>query len=71
MTPDLSRRVASILGARPVDPDDRERILAAMDASETWDDLPEDIRALLGGLATEPTYEELVAGRDVGVADGR
>ena len=37
----------------------------------TWDDLPEDIRALLGGLATEPTYEELVAGRAVDVADGR
>jgi hypothetical protein len=62
MTPELSRKIASVLGVRAIEPDDRARVLRAADAVESWDELPDEIRALLDRLATEPTYEDLLRG---------
>ncbi len=53
---ELSRRVGGIVGAHVVGPDERQRIIDAMepDEVETWDDLPEDIRELLEEIETRP-----------------
>lgn len=61
MNPDLSRRIAAIVGARPVDPDDRDAIVDAAQVAESWEELPAEIRALLERLAGQPTTDELLS----------
>lgn len=63
---DLSQRIADIVGVRPVDDDDRALIAAAAETAQSWSDLPADVQALLGRLASEPTLEELLSGRPAG-----
>lgn len=60
-SPEVSQRVAAIVGVRQVPPDDRFAIAAAVDVDsvEVWSDLPRDIRLKLLLLQAEPTYDEL------------
>lgn len=55
MTPELSRRIGGILGRRPVDPEDRARVLAAVRGASDWTDIPADIRDLLERLESHAT----------------
>jgi hypothetical protein len=54
MTPELSRRVGSILGGHLADPAERTRIAQALTQAEVWDDLPGDIRSLLKEIERRP-----------------
>lgn len=58
MTPELSRQVGRILGKTHTPPpfEERERIIAALSGAETWDDLPDDVRALLQRLERAPGF---------------
>ena len=54
MTPELSRRVGTILGQHLADPAERARIAEALTQAEIWNDLPADIRALLEEIERRP-----------------
>ena len=54
MSPELSRRVGEALSTHVVTPDERLRILAAMETAESWDDLPATIQRLLLEIEARP-----------------
>lgn len=47
MNAELSRRAGRILGMHPVTPEERRRVIAAVEAADTWNDLSPDIQQLL------------------------
>jgi hypothetical protein len=50
MSPEVSRRIAGIIGRHFVTPLERDRILAAAQGVEIWDGLPSTVRTLLGEI---------------------
>jgi hypothetical protein len=58
MSPEISRRVGVILGTHFVYPDERTRVIGAIQDAEVWGDIPVDIRSLLADIgqrgATDP-----------------
>ncbi|HEX6968907.1 MAG TPA: hypothetical protein VF174_08895 [Micromonosporaceae bacterium] len=50
MSPGLSRQLGLVLGRHYVRPDEREAVIGAALGAETWDDLPPEIRSLLGEI---------------------
>jgi hypothetical protein len=47
MNPDLNRRLARALSAHPVSPEERRIVIKAAEQVETWDALPDTVRALV------------------------
>ncbi len=43
----LWQRLSDTLGSHDLDPGDRDRIVAAYEATQSWDDLPDDIKTLV------------------------
>lgn len=59
MTPEVSRRIAAILGRNFVYPAERELIIGSAMAATQWEDIPQKTRDLLEEIskrgAAEPT----------------
>lgn len=54
MTPDLSRRLGEAVGTKYATPAEQRQIRDAARDAESWDDLPEDIRALVESIESRP-----------------
>lgn len=59
-SPQLSRRLARVLGSRLVDPRDRATVVAAADAVDDYEDLPAEVRDLLAHIETQPTHRQFL-----------
>lgn len=62
MSPELSRRLGDALGLRYTTLPEQQSIREAAANSETWDDLPEDMRSLVEEIEARPDpWESVVA----------
>lgn len=58
MTPELSHRLAEVLGTHVVSVEERQMVEAAAIQVETWEELPASIQALVVQIEARPWYGE-------------
>jgi hypothetical protein len=54
MEPEMSRRLAAILGLHPVSMRERLRVVVAAQQARDWDHLPDDVKVLLAEIERRP-----------------